>query len=309
MILLSLELNSHPSDHVKDSHGISPEKNETKKNVITPDNENHNKTSLNTKNIMNTHEKSENLLKGNVLEEEENQSKRDNVDPKQNQIKPGPKLKCPICTLFFWSDNSLNYHIAEVHEKEHFNTSLKNKETTKNIEIPENHEIFPSCSICNEQFSNIKTLRNHLPNCSKKQAILDDEPEIITGDLSDDISFAEKVFDFKCSKCPMAFRSQTLLSTHMHKHSAEIIFKCSKCPTTFKTQTLLRSHVFQHHENEVIVKCSNCFATFKSENERKIHFEKEHSKEATKSETIADKTSDTKSIGKPTLSFKISPLH
>ena len=63
----------------------------------------------------------------------------------------------------------------------------------------------------------------------------------------------------------------------------------------FRSQTLLSSHLNQHAA-EMIVKCSNCSATFKSENDRKIHFEKEHLKETNQSEKNIEKTSGTKSV-------------
>ena len=62
----------------------------------------------------------------------------------------------------------------------------------------------------------------------------------------------------------------------------------------FRSQTLLSSHMNQH-ASEIILKCSSCSATFKSENDRKIHFEKEHLKETNELEKNAEKISDTKS--------------
>jgi len=38
----------------------------------------------------------------------------------QGGLNKGPSFLCPICCRYFWSANNLNYHISEVHEKEHF---------------------------------------------------------------------------------------------------------------------------------------------------------------------------------------------
>ena len=51
--------------------------------------------------------------------------------PKQctDYQKQGPKFKCPVCSTFFWSDNRMNYHIVQVHEKEQLSeksTSIEN---------------------------------------------------------------------------------------------------------------------------------------------------------------------------------------
>ena len=215
--ICSVELNSHPSDHVKDIHGISPENNEVKKNLNVTVNENISK--IPSENTMNPEKKSEKPKEVNNFEDEI-KSTQSSVEPKKKLIELGPKLKCPICNSFFWSDNSLNYHISKVHENEQFNASSKNVETSKNVDAPknvditenrenlqlndqfqlsfkcskchisfksrnglDNHKCF-SCSICNEEFSNIETFKSHVPNCSQKEAIseeLNDEPEIITG--------------------------------------------------------------------------------------------------------------------------------
>uniref|UniRef100_A0A8C6EGX8 Zinc finger protein 532 n=1 Tax=Microcebus murinus TaxID=30608 RepID=A0A8C6EGX8_MICMU len=72
---------------------------------------------------------------------------------------------------------------------------------------------------------------------------------------------------YKCSICPMAFKSAP--STHSHAYTQhpgikigepKIIYKCSMCDTVFTLQTLLYRHFDQHTENQKVsvFKCPDC---------------------------------------------------
>ncbi|XP_021094955.1 zinc finger protein 532 isoform X3 [Heterocephalus glaber] len=72
---------------------------------------------------------------------------------------------------------------------------------------------------------------------------------------------------YKCSICPMAFKSAP--STHSHAYTQhpgvkigepKIIYKCSMCDTVFTLQTLLYRHFDQHIENQKVsvFKCPDC---------------------------------------------------
>ncbi|XP_077050243.1 zinc finger protein 532 isoform X2 [Siphateles boraxobius] len=72
---------------------------------------------------------------------------------------------------------------------------------------------------------------------------------------------------YKCSICPMAFKSAP--STHSHAYTQhpgvkigepKLIYKCSMCDTVFTQQTLLYTHFDQHISNQKVsvFKCPDC---------------------------------------------------
>ena len=94
--------------------------------------------------------------------------------------KQGPKFKCPVCSIFFWSDNRMNYHIVQVHEKEQLSeksTSIEN--VNKNDNNPSKIVSVEEINTASDFGENKKPNMDDFVDNSRISAVFETDEELI----------------------------------------------------------------------------------------------------------------------------------
>ena len=57
---------------------------------------------------------------------------------------------------------------------------------------------------------------------------------------------ADQTVPYKCPYCGRGYANNSLLSTHMHNHTAKYNFRCSQCPNSYRYKQQLLNHQISH---------------------------------------------------------------
>ncbi|XP_037050161.1 zinc finger protein 808-like isoform X1 [Bradysia coprophila] len=154
------------------------------------------------------------------------------------------KLDCPKCTKFFFTKNSLNYHMKKLH------IDLK-------------------CTYCNLTLKSKSGRNLHQKHCIPKKTFekYSQNNGTVAGDPNGGSSHA-------CEICKCSFISKANLLEHQTEVHVEKNFaiqddnmsipqhSCSTCNLTFATALTLAKHRKRMHKNRKHFKCPTCNVTF-----------------------------------------------
>jgi C2H2-type zinc finger/Zinc finger, C2H2 type/Zinc-finger of C2H2 type len=160
--------------------------------------------------------------------------------------------------------------------------NLENHKSLAHGEVIVEEGIIYKCQICNQQFSNRKTLFDHISSHSKDPVNLlcDECGKTFTSQdsLKAHVRSHLNIRNFRCEHCDKRFRSRTGLLQHTHIHTGEKAFKCSRCPREFAKRESLLIHERQH-SGLLPYSCVHgdiCSSSFASLNQLKIHLKRVH---------------------------------
>ena len=193
------------------------------------------------------------------------------------------RLVCALCNKTLKSKDSLNEHIAWVHEgKSQYDCSLgsykcaqnsrmdehieevhekKNRESVKSSAVHEERKIF-ECQVlgCESRFTSNGDLRKHISKKHIDMAHEKDKPE------------------YQCTYCDFKFHSKTKLNIHIRANHEEIRFVCALCNKTFKRKDYLNAHIAWGHEEKSQYDCSLCSYKCEQKSRMDRHVEEVHEK-------------------------------
>ena len=212
--------------------------------------------------------------------------------PKKEESEEDRKgFVCPICTVWFATDEDFMVHVRYHHLLEGHKTvavQTRFQKEKKRRQLPNRRELTKEliCPICNEDFSSEVEFLEHV-----------DEHEV-----------------YECSKCSNTFRSQSYLDSHyLRKHAIKNLkcpecsyttavkqdltkhrlrhtkkqtgerpYECDKCSYTTTTSYLLKRHQSTHNPEGRIFHCEHCtYSAFNQYNLKKheiLHFEEKRHK-------------------------------
>ena len=194
--------------------------------------------------------------------------------PKKEESEEDRKgFVCPICTVWFATDEDFMAHVRFHHLLEGHKTvavQTRFQKEKKRRQLPNRRELTREliCPICKQDFSSEVNFLEHV-----------DEHEISGKRLKSDLEV------YECSKCSNTYRNQSSLDAHFlrkhatknlkcpecsyitavkhdlakHrlKHSAEKPFKCTECSFETHFQRNLKGHM-RKHTGERPYKCDKC---------------------------------------------------
>ena len=204
---------------------------------------------------------------------------------------------CDFCGNAYGNQLKLKHHIYDVH-KEKVQARKYNTEKTQKIE----------CSQCNKMIRK-GNIEKHILSCQKKYAKIEiansnrlesNSPQKLVHVVPVSVkvkceycgksyaraalkqhikSVHEKVKDFQCPKCGMAFSEKRSLKNHDSTAHSEIRnFKCDQCEKTYKLSQHLKDHIKVVHEGRKDYVCPTCGKAFGTSKHLKRHCDTVHEK-------------------------------
>lgn len=186
-------------------------------------------------------------------------------------------LHCKICLQVFPTRRKYNFHKC-VHNS---NVLKRAKEILQKSGVKTLSEGGKKvkCNLCNKQFSNRKSLQQHLFGVH----LNDDEKRFACNEcerrfwkkseLRAHLRIHRNCKPYHCKVCSKTFRQLGHVKEHLLSHASRGKFSCPLCLQEFKTKSTLRRHVFGHCKmfpfKCPVVTCSSRFSTISLLN---VHF-------------------------------------
>lgn len=193
-----------------------------------------------------------------------------------------PKLECDFCGSKVKGKSNMSKHIREVHRnKDSFCLHCKKRFSSeidylqhKTVHIGEYRWKCLHCGFIAESNHclSLHTQSKHalkLFECDGCSSKMKDRRNFIK-------HFQHMHFrgEFSCKTCHQKFSQRFQLNEHVKSHKT--VWKCSQCPLSYKSKNGLNSHMNKKHANKSAVRCKLCFRKFEDKLYLTTHMRKVH---------------------------------
>lgn len=208
------------------------------------------------------------------------------ADSEYSQDEYNGKFICCGCDMHFNTNEELNQHSADEHEKMRLKNSAKPFECSvcfkrflseprlilhQTYVYREKNHI---CDKCNAKFTCRGSLLNHLKTHADRTYVCEDCNKSFhtSSTLKSHRLLHTESKQFKCTapKCEKSFLRKSDLHIHLVSHSDERPYECELCSSRFKS----KAHLVHHgkvHTREKPYKCNQCDKAFGTYSARKFH--------------------------------------
>ncbi|KRT86254.1 zinc finger protein [Oryctes borbonicus] len=173
------------------------------------------------------------------------------------------RFECEICGKRFRQKANLQVHLKNLHlavnskkfacSKCAFRTNYKHS-LDKHVNHTHNGPAPVTCHLCNGQFKQIYTLKQHI---KYKHATMEEEKE------------------FKCPVCPYEAQRKWCLKRHLATHDEEKQYNCHRCDYSTICEINLTRHMTKHPERKPYP-CEICGKVFTRKGAFKVHIRHTH---------------------------------
>ena len=196
------------------------------------------------------------------------------------------RRKCPHCEKTFEGKTLLNKHIRKNHKALQKEQCTKCGKTVIDLEMHllRNHGAKENlqCGQCGKKFDNRLKLTSHEYSSHTERIPKDVEIEMVKCDHCEKMfrkaylkwhikEVHDKIRDYVCDTCGMAFTQKSSLIKHSSVHSGIRAYKCDLCSKTYTQSCHLNTHKKTVHEGRRDHICSHCGKAFGVPKALKLH--------------------------------------
>ena len=165
------------------------------------------------------------------------------------------------------------------------------------------------CSLCEESFSRIDSLKTHMEKHSNKETLtcnICDKKCSTNGNLKQHLKTHTSEKLYQCNLCENKYSTNSNLKQHLKTHNSEKPYQCNLCENTFSTNGSLKRHI-KIHTSEKPYQCNLCEKSFSRSHDLKRHMTT-HTSELAYQCSLCDKSFANNSILKKHMTTHTSEL-